>query len=48
MSHRIAKRIGIITGAIIGAAFLAFWSVPSSVDFLLKVPHRWKTGKGAP
>ncbi len=38
--NRNLKQAGIALLAVVGAGFLFLWSIPSSVDFLLKMRHR--------
>jgi hypothetical protein len=44
MVGRKLERSAVILFAIAGGAFLFFWSVPSSVDFLLRMRHRSESG----
>jgi hypothetical protein len=42
MLHRLAEEIRVILLAVAGGVLLFFWSVPSSVDFLVRTRRRWE------
>jgi hypothetical protein len=42
MMDRLAEEIRVILLAIVGGALLFFWSVPSSLDFLMRIERKWE------